>query len=86
MRNDNVIDLPSRLSSDARRPPPDSSRNESAKALLNKLRIIARIERSDRSTLVRNVGHLVHLLDPANAKYLARKIIGPDRWPKRKRY
>jgi hypothetical protein len=86
MTNDNVIDLMSRLSPDGRRSQRDSNRNESAKALLNKLRSIARIEKSDRGTLVSNLGRLVYLLDPANPKDLAREIVGPDRWPKRKRY
>ena len=83
---DNVIDLAAHRNPEARRAQRDSDRNNDAKTLLDNVRSITRLEQNDRQTLASNLGVLVNQLEPKNPKDLARKILGPDRWQKRKRY
>lgn len=89
MSSDNVIELAPRRAqsaSAATRAGSGVERSEGAAELLDRLGSMARIPKEDREPLVSNLGQLANAADPRDPMGIARDILLPDQWPKRRRY
>jgi hypothetical protein len=91
MKEGNVIDFAARRPGSGsenavRTAERDLNRSSEADALLRKLRDTKRLAKADQSALVTNLGRLIELFDPENAKSIVRRILETNEWEKRKRY
>src|SRR5215510_1573782 len=92
MSEDNLIDFSAyrdqkdQEPATARNTQRETDHSEKAEALLRDLRATKRVHQDDQPALVANLGQLVYALESEKPKGLAKSILLPDHWEKRKRY
>jgi hypothetical protein len=64
----------------------EADHSEKAATLLGDLRAKKRVHHDDQPLLAANLGQLVNALESKNPKALAKSILLPNQWEKRKRY
>jgi hypothetical protein len=87
MNGHNIIPLPvHRRALPAHSADRSVSRANEAAGLLSELSRTKRLAKADQRTLIANIGAMVAGVDAENAKSIAKRILEPNEWEKRKRY